>query len=103
MLDDSHCVAIRIKTVAFLDCEFVRPHGEIVARKGCNEHEQGRARKVKVRDHSVHCFEAIWWPNEDAGLAGVCGEQAVISSGGLQGAHRGCANGPDMISISASL
>src|SRR5687768_12569328 len=94
-LHNDHRIAERIETVFCIDRLPVCAHHELVSRERRDEHEQGRARKMKIGDKFVYGANARRVSDEDARLPRSAPESAVVEQGALERPHRGRADAPD--------
>src|SRR5687768_15468556 len=94
-LQDHHRIAIRIEAVPLIDCLPVGPHRQLVSRERGDEHHEGGAGKMEIRDQFVHGAEAIGRTNEQACFSRSLGKGSVIAHRALEGARTRRADGPD--------
>src|SRR5262249_58710220 len=69
-------VAIRVKAVITGDGVVIGAAHDIESAECANQHEQGRARQMKIGQHRVDGAEAITGRDEQSSLAGKRSERA---------------------------
>ena len=91
---DQHRVAEGEEAVFLLHGDLVGRQYALPVPQGRDQHDQRAAGQVEVGDQRVHQLEAVAGLDEDAGVAPL-GHQPAVLRGGFQRAHAGGAHGDD--------
>ena len=67
-------------------------HHMLFAGKRRNQHDQRRLRQMKIRDQTVHAFEAVPGINEDGSITFARFHRSVLRSDSLNGTAAGGAD-----------
>src|SRR5262249_7704498 len=82
-------IAIGVKPISVGDRMCIGALDNVQPAKRRDQHEQGRARQVKISEHYVDYAEMIAWRDEQGGLPLKWAEDTVVRSGTFQESQRG--------------
>jgi hypothetical protein len=70
-LEDQHAIAIAIKAIVLANRLAVGAEQELAACKRAYQHEQSRARQMKIRQQKIDSSKIVWRINENVCGAGL--------------------------------
>src|SRR5262249_55540812 len=88
--NEQHGIAIAVETVAAPHRLGIGAKDAFAPKEGADEHEQGRARQMEVREEGVDSAKAMAGSEEKVGVAAPWCDGAVLSRHSLEcPSHRG--------------
>ena len=100
MLEDQHRITVTVKPVPPCDGLGVGRLGQLDAADRTHQHEECRAREVKVGQQCVERAEGVSGPDEQIGLS-LEGINRAICRGGFESSDNGRPDGHDPMSRAA--
>jgi hypothetical protein len=86
-LQNQHAIAVAVESIALANCFLVGPKQKLAAGKCAHEHEQTRARQMKIRQQKIDGLKPIRRINENVCGAGLGDEFSIAALGRFQDAH----------------
>src|SRR5688572_25137267 len=96
-LQHQHAIAVAVKPVAFADRFRIRLEKKFPAREGADEHQQRRARQMKISQERIDVSQLHWRMNENIGSAGLRKNSFVAAPRRFEHADRCRSNGYDAL------
>jgi hypothetical protein len=85
--------------VTFANRLLIGAQQKLAASKRAYQHEQSRARQMKIRQQNVDGSKSIWRVNENVCRTFLSDELSIFAPGGFQNAYDGCTHGRDSFGV----